>query len=220
MPTNKRISGLTAGTPTSTAIFPFTQNPSGAGTTLKTTFPAAVVALGLMNYAAKGDLQAGTAANGGTVVSVGVNGQKLVPDSSQATGLKWIPDNFGFTYTFGDGSGVLLAGTFTPIEMGVAGSIDSIRLFAGTILTSIATVDVYKFTYAQMGTIVYGTAYSIFGTAAKPSLAGTNRFEGTSYSGTQYAFNKGDWLLPVLQNVGTTIKELSVAFGCRKTAVS
>jgi hypothetical protein len=190
---NQKVTQLTLGTPSATDVFNYVENPSGAPVSKKAYI--------------KNTITQGT-----------VDGHKFACSTGAPFGGTWIPDNFGFTYTFGDGSGTIVAGTFTPVEMSVAGSIDSIRLFSGTVNGS-GTIDVYKWNYSQAGTIVYGTAFSIFGTATKPSTAGTNRFEGTAYSGAQYTFNKGDWILPVMTGCGT-IKELSVAFGCRKTAVS
>ena len=190
---DSKTTQLTLGTPAATDVYMYVESPGGAAVTKKAYI--------------KNTIPIGT-----------LDGQKLVSSTALTPGYGWIDDDFGWTYTFGDGSGTLVAGTFTPVEMPVSGSIDTIRLFSGTVMGN-GTVDVYKWTYAQAGTVVYGTPFSIFGTATKPSTAGTNRFEGTAYTGTQYAFNKGDWMLPVLTGCGT-ILELSVAFGCRKTAVS
>ena len=49
-------------------------------------------------YAAKGDILVGTAANTDTNLSVGSNGQALVADSTQATGLKYQTNGLGSSF--------------------------------------------------------------------------------------------------------------------------
>jgi len=49
----------------------------------------ATVAVMLATYDAKGDLVVGTADNAASRLAIGVPGQILVPDSAQATGMKW-----------------------------------------------------------------------------------------------------------------------------------
>jgi hypothetical protein len=105
------------------------------------------------------------------------------------------------------------------IECGFAGSIESIRLNSGTVKGN-GTIDIYKMTYANLGTGTPGTAFSMIGTATKPAIAGTQVYEGTTFTGwTATTFAKGDWLIPYVVNSGT-ITALTVAIGGRKTAVS
>lgn len=118
---------------------------------------------------------------------------------------------YGFTYPFYNNGSVLTAGTPYAIKMNTSGTITAIELFSGTVKGN-GTIDVYKFSSSQAGTVVYGTALSIFGGGAKPSLAGTNYAVGSGYA---YTFTSSDWLVPVLNNCGT-ITQLAVAFTVTK----
>jgi hypothetical protein len=105
------------------------------------------------------------------------------------------------------------------VECPFAGTIESIRLNSGTVKGN-GTIDIYKMTYANVGTETPGTAFSMIGTATKPSIAGTQVYQGTTFTGwTATTFAKGDWLYPYVVNSGT-ITALTVAIGGRKTAIS
>jgi hypothetical protein len=187
---DSRISGLTAGTPVGTSIIPYSD---GIGTTLSTT----VTALG------------------GAITGAGaVTGQVIKVLSSGSVGV--MDDDFGLSYVISTpGSAVL----HPAVECGFAGTIESIRLYSGTTKGN-GTIDIYKMTYAQAGTGTPGTAFSMIGTATKPSIAGTQVYEGTVFTGwTATTFSKGDWLIPYVVNSGT-ITALTVAISGRKTAVA
>jgi hypothetical protein len=62
----------------------------------------------LETFNAKGDIVAGTADNTVGVLTVGTNNQRLIADSSQSTGLRWVSDTQN---TVIDSKGDLLAGT-------------------------------------------------------------------------------------------------------------
>jgi hypothetical protein len=160
---DSRISGLTAGTPVGTSIFPFS---TGIGTT-----------------------------------------QSVMFNQINQFGLSYIISSPG-------------SATLQPaIECGFAGTIESIRLYSGTVKGN-GTIDIYKMTYANLGTGTPGTVFSMIGTATKPSIAGTQVYEGTTFTGwTATTFSKGDWLIPYVVNSGT-ITALTVAIGGRKTAVA
>ena len=105
-----------------------------------------------------------------------------------------------------------------PVECGFAGSIESIRLNSGTVKGN-GTIDIYKMTYAEAGTGTPGTAFSMIGTATKPSIAGTQVYQGTAFTGwTATTFAKGDWLYPYVVNSGT-ITALTISIGGRRIAV-
>jgi hypothetical protein len=160
---DSRISDLTAGTPSGTALIPYSE---GIGTTKSVTF-----------------------------------------NQINQFGLSYIISSPG-------------SATLQPaIECGFAGSIESVRLYSGTTKGN-GTIDIYKMTYAQAGTGTPGTAFSMVGTATKPAIAGTQVYEGTTFTGwTATTFAKGDWLYPYVVNSGT-ITALTVAIGGRKTAMA
>jgi len=123
---------------------------------------------------------------------------------------------FGVTYLISSPAGSTL---YAPMECGFAGTIESIRLNSGTIKGN-GTVDIYKMTYAQVGTGTPGTAFSMIGTATKPALAGTQIYQGTVFTGwTATTFDKGDWLYPYVTGAGT-VTNLSLSILGKKTAVS
>jgi len=185
-----RISGLTAGTPSGTSIIPYSD---GVGTTLS----SSVTVLG------------GVITNAGTIT-----GRVIKVLSSGSVGA--MDDDFGLSYVISTPGSAIL---HPAIECGFAGSIESVRLYSGTALGN-GTIDIYKMTYANLGTGTPGTAFSMIGTATKPSIAGTNVYEGTVFTGwTATTFAKGDWLIPYVVNSGT-ITALTVAIGGRKTAVA
>jgi hypothetical protein len=142
-----------------------------------------------------------------------VTGQKLIWNAGTA---KWIDDDFSITYIISSPTASVL---YPPFECGFNGTIEAVRLNSGTVLGN-GTVDLYKMTYAQVGTGTPGTAFSIVGTAAKPAIAGTRVYQNTTFTGwTSTTFTKGDWLYPYVTGAGTIIN-LSVAISGRKTAVS
>lgn len=65
-----------------------------------------------LNVAAKGDLLAGTGSGTVSALSVGTNGQYLVADSTQSTGLKWAAASVGDT---GPSFGVFLTAEMTGL---------------------------------------------------------------------------------------------------------
>jgi len=195
--TDQQISAMTVGTPGATDLIPF------------------VPTTGTINYVTSRDVLA--AAIAGTVASQmagtsNVNGQKLAWSGT----AKWIDDDFSVTYIISSPAASTL---YPPFECGYNGTIEAVRLNSGTTLGN-GTVDLYKMTYANIGTGTPGTAFSIVGTATKPAIAGTNVSEVTTFTGwTSTTFTKGDWIYPYVTGAGT-IANLSVAISGRKTAVN
>ncbi len=192
---DQQISSMTAGTPAAADTFPFQRGGTA-------NYAATPNAIAQSLAGAVGTLMAGT----------GVNAQKLIWSGTPT----WIDDDFSLTYIIANPTGTTL---YPAFECGYNGTIEGIRLYSGTALGN-GTVDLYKMTYAQVGTGTPGTAFSIVGTAAKPAIAGTNVYQNTSFTGwTSTTFNKGDWIMPYVTGAGT-ITNLSVAISGRKTAVA
>lgn len=148
----------------------------------------------------------------------GVDNPAGTPLSSNMTvgSLLDLTNRYGLTYLISSPAGSTL---YPAFECGFDGTIEAVRMYSGTTKGN-GTVDIYKMTYANIGTGTPGTAFSIVGTATKPALAGTNTYQGTVFTGwTATTFSKGDWLMPYVTGAGT-ITSLSVAISGRKTAVS
>jgi len=166
---------------------------------------------GTANYKVESSIMAGVVASQMAGTS-NATGQKLVWNGT----AKWIDDDYSFTYLVSSPAGSTL---YPAFECGFDGTIEAFRVYSGTTKGN-GTVDIYKMTYANIGTGTPGTAFSIVGTATKPALAGTNVYQGTVFTGwTATTFSKGDWLMPYVTGAGT-ITSLSVAISGRKTAVS
>jgi hypothetical protein len=147
-----------------------------------------------------------------SMAGTGLTGQKLIWNGT----AKWIDDDFSVTYLISSPAASTL---YPPFECGYNGTIEAVRLNSGTTLGN-GTVDLYKMTYANVGTGTPGTAFSIVGTATKPAIAGTNVSEVTTFTGwTATTFSKGDWIYPYITGAGT-ISNLSVSISGRKTAVA
>lgn len=190
-----KISALTAGTPAAADTFPLQRGGTA-------NFASSISVLE--------NVLAGTL--GGMIAGTGITGQKFVWNAGTP---KWIDDDFSMTYIVSNPVGAV---TYPGVECGFAGQIESVRLYSGTIMGN-GTIDIYKQTYANLGAAP-GTADSIVGTATKPAIAGTNRYENTSLTGwTATTFSKGDWIIPYVTGSGT-ILNLSIAISGRKTAVS
>jgi len=148
-----------------------------------------------------------------SITGTGITGQKLIWNAGT---VKWIDDDFSVTCVIPSPTASVL---YPPFECGFNGTIEAVRLNSGTVLGN-GTVDLYKMTYAQVGTGTPGTAFSIVGTAAKPAIAGTHVYQNTTFTGWTYTtFTKGDWIYPYVTGAGTVLN-LSVAISGRKTAVS
>jgi hypothetical protein len=192
---DQQISAMTAGTPAAADTFPFQRGGTA-------NYAATPNAIAQSLAGAVGTLMAGT----------GLTAQKLIWNGT----AKWIDDDFAATYIISSPAGSTL---YPPFECGYDGTIEAVRLNSGTVLGN-GTVDLYKMTYAQVGTGTPGTAFSIVGTATKPALAGTQLAAVTTFTGwTSTTFTKGDWIYPYVTGAGT-ITNLSVAISGKKTAVS
>jgi hypothetical protein len=199
-----KISALTAGTPLAADTFPFQR-----GGTANFSMTRDVLATSIAGTIAT--QISGTVA--GQMAGSGITGQKLIWNAGT---VKWIDDDFAVTYLITSPIGTTL---YPPFECGFNGTIEALRLNSGTVLGN-GTVDIYKMTYAQVGTGTPGTAFSIVGTATKPALAGTQLAEVTTFTGwTATTFSKGDWIYPYVTGAGTIVN-LSVSISGRKTAVS
>jgi hypothetical protein len=104
------------------------------GTAIDTTvFTNAGAAIAKATVDAKGDLIAGTADNTVARLAVGTNGQQLVADSAEATGLKWAaPAGGGMTLL----STTTLSGTSTTISVTPTGYIDLAVYIQGVTLSA------------------------------------------------------------------------------------
>jgi hypothetical protein len=192
---DQQISSMTAGTPAAADTFPFQRGGTA-------NFGATPNAIAQSLAGAVGTLMAGA----------GETSQKLIMNGT----AKWIDDDFSLTYIISYPTSVTL---YPAFECGYNGTIEAVRLYSGTVLGN-GTVDIYKMTYAQVGTGTPGTAFSIVGTASKPAIAGTNVYQNTTFTGwTSTTFSKGDWIMPYVTGAGT-ITNLSLAISGKKTAVS
>jgi hypothetical protein len=192
-------------------ILVIVDDPGAAPITKKAT----VQNVGLAIFSDKGNIAIGTAASGGTLFPVSTDGRKLVCDASSNAGVSWIDDDFSFTYIVSNPTAAVL---YPGVEFGFNATLEAVRLYSGTVNGN-GTIDIYKQTYANLGSSP-GTADSIVGTATKPAIAGTNRYEGTAFTGwTATTFSKGDWFIPYVTGAGTIVN-LSIAVSGKKTAVS
>jgi hypothetical protein len=129
--------------------------------------------------------------------------------------LNAVTGAFGLSYIITTPGSATL---WQPVECGFAGTIESIRLNSGTVKGN-GTIDLYKMTYNNVGTGTPGTEFSMIGTATKPSIAGTQVYQGTTFTGwTATTFNKGDWLYPYVVNSGT-ITALTISICGRRGTV-
>lgn len=222
------IYGQTVGTPVATDTIPFQRGGANvwqgtfsnniAGKLYSangTTYPVGTLTDTQYLMVIGGTIVSGTVASGtNTGLPAGtLAGDKLAYDGTSAL---WIHDDFSATYIISSPTATTL---YPAFECGFDGTIEAFRLYSGTTKGN-GTVDIYKMTYANIGTGTPGTAFSIVGTATKPALSGTNVYEGTVFTGwTATTFSKGDWLMPYVTGAGT-ITSLSVAISGRKTAVS
>lgn len=105
---------------------------------------------------AKGDLLAATAADTVARLAVGSNGQMLIADSTQATGVRWgTPPGFNLPYlaTF-TGQSVSSTGTantayYMPIVAAASLAVTSIKFFVGT-QSGNYDIGVYDSTFAKV----------------------------------------------------------------------
>lgn len=222
------IYGQTVGTPLATDTLPFQRGGTNvwqgtfsnniAGNIYSangTTYPVGTLTDTQYLMVSGGTIISGTVASGTSAgLPTGtIAGQKLVNNGTSGI---WIDDDFSLTYIIANPTGTTL---YPPFECAFNGTIEAVRLSSGTVVGN-GTVDLYKLAYANLGTLAVGTANSIIGTATKPAIAGTNRYEGTALTGwTATTFTKGDWIYPFVTGAGT-ITNLSVAISGRKTAVS
>ena len=218
------IYGQTVGTPVATDTIPFQRGGTNvwqgtfsnniAGKVYSangTTYPVGTLTDTQYLQVSGGSIISSAASSGlptGTIA-----GQKL---ANNGTSGIWIDDDYSLTYLISSPTATTL---YPAFECGFDGTIEAFRVYSGTTKGN-GTVDIYKMTYANIGTGTPGTAFSIVGTATKPALAGTNVYQGTVFTGwTATTFSKGDWLMPYVTGAGT-ITSLSVAISGRKTAVS
>lgn len=185
-----KISNLTAGTPETTGVFPYSNSVPA---TYKTTFPNAKNAI----------LNPGT-----------VTGQKLAVTAANTAGF--IDDDFEMNYIIGNAgtSAISATGLYPSFRTHRAGVIEAIEIMAGTIVGN-ATVKVFKGNY---GTPPIGTAQTILGAVGTEviTFTGGTKAVGTP---TTTAFSAGDYFAPYLVGAGT-IPYLTIAIHCRSTAVS
>lgn len=110
------ISGSAADTPTRTAVGTdgqYLKADSGAAGGLSWDSPSGSGAVGTDTiWDAKGDLAAGTGADTAAKLAVGANDTVLMADSTQSTGLKWVPSQTPSTQVLGDSAAEGTADTY------------------------------------------------------------------------------------------------------------
>jgi hypothetical protein len=165
-------------------------------------------------WAAKGDLLVGTANNTASIFSVGTNGQKLVPASSETHGVKWIDDTFSWNIIIGNGAATVTTGVKGWLEVPYACTLTSIRLFADA--AGAIVIDIWKDTYANFPP----TDADSITSATPPTIPATNqKAEDTSLTNWTKTFAKGD-ILGFNVDSATTIKQATLSLNGYKTAVA
>lgn len=151
--------------------------------------------------AAKGDIFVATANDAPAVLTVGTNGQRLIADSSTASGLKWTDAEYPVGAAI-DGGGVAITTGAKKAYVTVPfdGTIVKWRILpdqSGSIV-----IDVWKDTYANFPPTVADTITA----SDKPTLTTATKAEGTSLTGWTTSVSKGDVLEFNVDSVTTVTK--------------
>jgi hypothetical protein len=143
-------------------------------------------------FTTKGDLVVATGPNVGTRLGIGSNGQRLVADSTQATGVKWADDFYIISLIMSGGGGLIPEGVQGDIEVPMTGVLQRITVLpdqSGTLL-----MEAWKAAYAsypptsgnsicaQNRPGVFGSASNLTGTVSKTAGSTTLTGSGTSFT--------------------------------------
>jgi hypothetical protein len=157
---------------------------------------------------AKGDLIAATAADTPARLAVGTNGQVLIADSAEATGLKWgTPASGGMTLI--NTGGTALSGTTTTVSS-IPGTYKELKIYVTDFYaSSTSTPNFYLNTdstgsnYAYVGTRLFGTN-SI-------AVIGENNSSAISYIGIPAADNNNNLVISIPNYADTTANKIYTA---------
>ena len=187
--------GILSGTTSNLGAVQLSDSTSSTSTTLaatanavKTTYDLANAAVAKSIVDAKGDLSAATAADTVSRLAVGTNGQVLVADSAETTGLKWSTPSSGAMVkitgnTFSNVASVTVDNCFSStyrrymlvLDIGAATTTDDVQIqfrYSGTTETSSTYYGSY-FQYNRGNTLetagFSGVAQGTLSTAAGPA---------------------------------------------------
>ncbi len=140
--------------------------------------------------AAKGDLVVGTGPNAATRLAIGSNGQRLVADSAQPTGVKWSDDYYVIGVVMDGGGGDVEPRVVADIEVPLAGTIQRVTMLADAAGWLLAQIS--KSTYSSYPSLssicsynlpgVFGSGSNLTGTVSKTSGGTTLTGSGTSFT--------------------------------------
>lgn len=138
---------------------------------------------------AKGDIPVWTAAGAVVRHPAGLNGQRLIYDSTQADGIKTVYDKRIIRGHF-DGAGAVLPANQKVLNITIPfdGTITQWRMYADVAAT--VTVDAWRTTYALYPPTVANTICG----GAKPSLAASTKNDSTNLTGWTTNVSEGDVL--------------------------
>lgn len=141
---------------------------------------------------AKGDLFTATAADTPARLAAGSNGQVLVADSTQATGLKYEGKGVGLVeyidFPIPHYDAAMATGVAGDVSIPFACTINSVRLLAD--VSGSIVVDIWKDTYANYPPTVADTITA----SAKPTLSSATKSEDTTLTGWTTSIAAGDIL--------------------------
>jgi hypothetical protein len=135
----------------------------------------------------KGDLYA-RGASDVLRLPVGTNGQELISDSAQTTGLKWVDREAQLTFTIDGGGSAITTGTKYGLRAPYAMTIATAELVADQ--SGSIVLDVWKDTYASFPPL---DADSITA-SAPPTLSTAQKSQDSTLTGWTKTVAKGDYL--------------------------
>ncbi|NPU89977.1 MAG: hypothetical protein HPY87_08895 [Fervidobacterium sp.] len=163
---------------------------------------------------AKGDIAVSSGSSGRfDILAAGNDAQKLIADSSQSVGLRYIDDDFSIPVIIGDGVLTISSGFKIWIQMPFDGEFESYYIAADT--TGSIVIDIWKDTHANFPPTVADSITA----SAKPTLSSARTSYDTTLSGWTKTFNKGDWLLFNVDSA-STVKLVTLSLLGRKIATS
>lgn len=140
----------------------------------------------------------------------GSAGQKLTADGTDPV---WADDDCAIEVIIGDGTNAITSGLKGFVEVPVGMTIESWRLVgdeSGSIV-----IDIWKDTFANFPPTIADTITA----SAKPTLSTAQAAQDTTLTGWTTALAKGAWLA-VNVDSSSTVKQVTLSLGCRKTATS
>lgn len=143
-------------------------------------------------------------------VAVGSNGQSLVADSTQASGIKWASTYYTVNFVIDGGGLAITTGIKGDVIVDQVGVIESVTLLADQ--TGSIVIDIWKDTYANFPPLVGDSITA----SAKPTLSSAAKSQDTTLTGWTTSLAAGD-VLRFNVDSAATVTRVTVSLKVRRT---